>query len=424
MTILKSIFAVAALLVAPFVMVGCSDDDTTTPDNPQGGEEPTAITFDIQLAELTSTSVMMTVTPSDESAFYYFDAVEKENLEMGYGNSFEEYLDAMIVFLNTQGMSNEEAVLEIASVGVDSYHFNSLSPNTEYVAFAFAMSADGKLISEAATKEFTTQEVSQETISWDVTFDEILYDGASFTITPSDDTTPYYFTVRPSYAYSECMSNEEILDAIMLEDGMMLDYYAVTGEYESLYDMQEFILCSDTGYDLIIFAYSNGEALSEVKLVPFRSKASEMTIADCSFDIAVNQTEDDVVVEVSPTDENRMYMWDVEKKSVVDELGGTKAYIEAYIQDVVDTDGRYELDFVRVMGGDISYIGQNNFDEGEACVAWAAYVDERGEIVGEVVSYDFEALGIPNMNTEAPAKLRGVKPVAARVDARNRNFNM
>jgi hypothetical protein len=242
----------------------------------------------------------------------------------------------------------------------------------------------GKAIAEATIDYFTTPAMTTE-VDWDVVLGDINYDGLSFTVTPTDDTTPYYFTVRPQFSYGDAMSDEELLAAIMNEDGMMMDYYAVTGEYESLYEMGEFILCSDTAYDLIIFAYSDGQPLSGVKKVPFRTKTPETAPADCTFELTYTFGEGDVAISVTPSDENLMYMWDVEDKSLVESLGGIEDYVNAYIGDMVESYGAYELDFARVMGAETEEIG---FVAGEYMI-WAACVNERGEVVSPIAIEEF-----------------------------------
>lgn len=413
----RTLFAMFALVAAPFVMVSCSDDSNDTPEP----IVPDIVSFGIEVKNIDATSATMTVTPSDDEILYIFDIVDKSVYEERYDSDISALIEAVIYGLSTsQNMTREEIVASVTSQGVDSYEYTSLEPETLYMAYAVQVSEQGEVLSELYSFDFTTPVLPQAEITWDVTFDQVEYDGVTFTITPSDDTIPYYFTVRPSYSYSEQMSEAEILDAVMSEDAMMLDYYAVTGEYISEYASQEFILCSDTGYDLIIFAYAEGQALSEAYLVPFRSKASEMEVSSPGFSLGVSNGDEKLFVSLQPEDVNRMYMWDVELQSKFEEYATPKDYINAYVDNLVETMGKYELDFARVMGEDSAEISQSNFAPNTPCVVWAAYIDERGEIDPDIIMvYEFEALGTESEAT-AVVNTMGVKPMLQNPDMRGR----
>lgn len=398
-------FAFAIFAVASSMMVACSEKDDPTPE-PQP-PTPTAITFDIEVTDVTATSANLWVTPSSDDVLYFFDMITD------YNGDVTKLVENMFEALVSDEMPIEEVVAQYASRGEDNWYYdNKLSPDTEYMIYVVPVDEQGKAIAEATIDYFTTPAMTTE-VDWDVVLGDINYDGLSFTVTPTDDTTPYYFTVRPQFSYGDAMSDEELLAAIMNEDGMMMDYYAVTGEYESLYEMGEFILCSDTAYDLIIFAYSDGQPLSGVKKVPFRTKTPETAPADCTFELTYTFGEGDVAISVTPSDENLMYMWDVEDKSLVESLGGIEDYVNAYIGDMVESYGAYELDFARVMGAETEKIG---FAAGEY-VIWAACVNERGDVVSPIAVKEFVVEGEAAEST-AKATLGGMKQAVKRTSSR------
>lgn len=379
----RTFFAFAMLAAASFMMVACSDNDDPAP---QPEPEPeTGVTFEIEITDISSTSARVGVTPSRDDVFYFFDVISKDVLTEYYNGDVAAVAEALYDTWVDGGMSIEEMLANYASKGTDSWHYDgTLSPDTEYVVYAVPMNENGMVVSACAVDYFTTLTLNTE-MDWNVEFGEINYDGLSFTITPTDDTVPYYFTVRPQFSHGGAMSDEELLMTIMAEDGMMMDFYAVTGEYESLYEWQEFILCSDTAYDLIIFAYSDGQALSGVKKVPFRTKTPETAPADCTFELSYTLGEGNATISVTPSDENLMYMWDVEDKNIVESFGGIEGYVDAYIGDMIENSGAYEIDFARVMGAETEGIG---FVAGEY-VIWAACVNERGEVVSPIAIEEF-----------------------------------
>lgn len=371
------------------------------------------ITFDIEVTDVTSTSANVRVTPSRDDVIYYFDVVSKDTLTELYNGDATVLVENLFESRASSGIPMEELIATYASQGADDWYYdNTLSPDTEYVVYVVPINEQGKAIGEATIDYFTTSPMNTE-IDWNVEFGDIHYDGLSFTVTPTDDTVPYYFTVRPQFSHGGAMSDEELLMTIMAEDGMMMDYYAVTGEYESLYEWQEFILCSDTAYDLIIFAYSDGQPLSGVKKVPFRTKTPETAPADCTFELSYTLGEGNATISVTPSDENLMYMWDVEDKNIVESFGGIESYVGAYIGDMIENSGAYEIDFARVMGAETEGIG---FVAGEY-VIWAACVNERGEVVSPIAVEEFVVEG-EEIEASAKTALGGMKQALKRTSRR------
>ncbi|MDO5497537.1 MAG: hypothetical protein Q4F45_06620 [Alistipes sp.] len=364
------------------------------------------MTFDIEVTDVTSTSANVRVTPSRDDVIYYFDIIAD------YSGDVTVLVENMFESM-AGGTPIEELIAAYASQGADGWYYdNTLSPDTEYMVYVVPINEQGKAIGEATIDYFTTSPMNTE-MDWNVEFGDIHYDGLAFTVTPTDDTVPYYFTVRPQFSHGGAMSDEELLATIMAEDGMMMDYYAVTGEYESLYEWQEFILCSDTAYDLIIFAYSDGQALSGVKKVPFRTKTPETAPADCTFELSYTLGEGNATISVTPSDENLMYMWDVEDKNIVESFGGIEGYVDAYIGDMIENSGAYEIDFARVMGAETEEIG---FVAGEY-VIWAACVNERGEVVSPIAVEEF-VMEESATDASAKATLGSMKKAVKRTSQR------
>lgn len=374
------------MLATTALFAACEPEVTPDPPTP----DPPALILDIELSEVGINTVTMNVTPSEVEALYVYDVIQQSILNEHHDGDVAVYVANLVASVMEEYQTPEATLERIATTGASSYTYNTLSPDTDYVAFAIAVNTACEVIGEAAMENFRTLPMP-ELCSWDVNFDELFYDGVTFTVTPSDDTIPYYFTVRPSASYGSVMTDEELLENIMYEDGMMLDYYAVTGVYESLYDMQEFILCSDTGYDVLIFAYSDGAPLTSIKKFSFRTLKPD--VDNVTFSIAVTPTADGANVTVAPSDEHTMYMWDVVDRSQLDSdyQGSIALYVDAYIANLIETMGLYELDYSREMGE-----GGNNFTyaftPSTDYVVWAAQVDEFGNVVGEIATEEFTTL--------------------------------
>lgn len=114
---------------------------------------PPETTFDIQVSDLTATSVTITVTPSDTAVYYYFDIMKKENYDQ-FANDDEvvadmvEYFQELIEYYEQYGV--EASLEDFMSKGVDGYDYDGISANTDYYAFAFKLDStltklDGKI---------------------------------------------------------------------------------------------------------------------------------------------------------------------------------------------------------------------------------------------------------------------------------------
>lgn len=386
---------------------GKEDEETPAP-------EPPALTFDIALEDIGVNSVTMSVTPSDNEAVYLYDILQVEILEQHHGGSVKTYVQNLVASA-LEEMDLEAVYYRIGTKGADSYTYQSLAPDTEYIAFAVAINVNCEAIGEVASELFSTQPLPT-TFSWDVTFDEIFYGGISFTITPSDESVPYYFTVRPYVSHGRVMNDEKLLETIIAEDYMMIPFWATKGVYTSTYDVNadsnDFILCSDTGYELLIFAFADGEPLSEIQRFPFRTLKPD--VESFSFDITVTPGVNNAEVVVAPSDKHTMYLWDVvSKNNIVSNYNGDMAkFVKAYIDNMIGTQGLYELDFSRIMGDD-SYNFPMSFEPSTDYIVWAVQVDEYGKVVGDIALKPFKTLA-EDTPAEATQKSHAASSVKSR----------
>lgn len=376
-----------SLLAMPPLFAGCNDDKSKMP------EPAPQLTFTLEVGDPGVSSVNMGVKPSDKESLYYYDLLAKSILDTYHEGSLDRYMENLLAEVLTEYGTPEAALQRLASKGDQSYLFEQLNPNTTYVAFAVGLDQSCALSTEFTSQEVTTLPLP-EICTWEVTFDQLYYDGATFTITPSDDQVYYYFTVRPSASYGSVMEDAELLETILMEDSFMIDFYAVSGEYQSLYEMQEFICCADTGYDLLLFGYADGQPLTSIKRYPFRTLASESPASECQFDIQVTEpSAHGAKVVVNPSDPHQMYLWDVvlEEELQADYANNIETYVEAYVENLVQTMGLYEIDFSRVMGED-SYQFSNEFEADKGYVVWAVCVDEFAELAGAISTTSFSTL--------------------------------
>ena len=188
-----------------------------------GGGNNDQVEFVIEVSGITTSGAVVAITPSSDDT-YYFDVVEKAYYD-SYSNKSQFLADyvaeikAYIDELNEYGYGVSFA--DFVSSGYDSYDFDGLlDANTEYVAIAFGLSADGEVTTAPTTEAFKTlgnggntgggnDDPSQNTFSISVT--EISSTSANVAVTPSNNDT-YYFDVVDK-AFYDSYSNKADLAA-------------------------------------------------------------------------------------------------------------------------------------------------------------------------------------------------------------------
>ena len=134
------------LLLAMLAIVGVA----CSPFNEGNGEgngngngennDPTpALTFTIQLSNITSSSVKMEVTPSNNTDTYFFDVVEKSVLN--YYSSPEafvaDYISQLKVYYEENGMSLGDALSQVQTLGCIRGRAHSVqTPSTTHLRLA------------------------------------------------------------------------------------------------------------------------------------------------------------------------------------------------------------------------------------------------------------------------------------------------
>ena len=180
---MKKIFKLFIIAMLAVCGVAC------TPENGEvGGENnPTKTSFVISVTDISEMGATVTVEPSTNDT-YYFAVIERSTIDKYADRSgFAEVLATMI----------DESVL---SSGKDSYTYpyGDLSPDTEYYAYAFGVTATGEITSDLFVVPFKTLYVNLGPS--DNTFNVAVYNitatGATVSVTPSNSDF-YYFDVLP-----------------------------------------------------------------------------------------------------------------------------------------------------------------------------------------------------------------------------------
>jgi len=139
-----SIFAATALMLS-FVACDKKDKASDEPDAPK-----TACTFKVDVTDITASGALVTITPSDTNAYYYFDVLTAEEAAAGFSaDSLAASMKAAVEYYGYQ-------FPEYLSKGVDFYEYATLAPETEYVAYAVQIDENYAAVGPLTTVKFTT----------------------------------------------------------------------------------------------------------------------------------------------------------------------------------------------------------------------------------------------------------------------------
>lgn len=180
----------AALLTA-----ACSDDN-----GGGGGQERPydGPTFELSCSDVTATSAMLSIVPSDDTVGYYFDVIPAEEYAAVGGNVTEWARDLILYYFQNYPMLPVEVILEgLLSYGADSDTVEGLEPDSKYYAYAIAIDSQGNPCSKPVVADFTTEAPGDpKDCGFDFKMERILSNSATIVVRPSDTSTRYWYSIE------------------------------------------------------------------------------------------------------------------------------------------------------------------------------------------------------------------------------------
>lgn len=253
-------------------------------------EQDESAMFTVNVSDITSGSVTVSVIPEDNSIPYYYDIMTKADYESLGGDvsvAVEQMIDYIISYTGTD---RETAVRSLQSTGPDSDEITGLSPSTEMVAFAVRLENDGSCPGTPCVTPFKTLDAGKPedcrfSFGYDVS-GNVMY----ITVTPTDWSTPYVTAVVKK---SEFISDAELTARMYESIAYMAETYgvsveeivslvSVSGKNETDYipgtDFQ-----ADTEYYAFAYAInSDGTPAGQVYKDEFTSPSESGTVSDAS----------------------------------------------------------------------------------------------------------------------------------------------
>lgn len=258
--ILTAVFA----LTASFLLVlSCTKDVEEAP-------KATKIdcSFKINVSDITGNSVKLSAVPTKMSMKYCLSAVRRDIYEL-YSDKNEFASDNIIdlqMNAEEEGIDFKEYISKNRLSGSSPRIISGLSPETEYVAFAYGVSDDGDIVTDIFSSEFTTVE-GEKLVNMGFEF-ELLDVGSTETtvkVTPEHNDIMYYWDVLPVSEITK-YTESQIVD-VLNSDGTLVDHchysvdtYTFTG------------LKPSTKYCIFAFVYDEDAGAGKFSVKEFTTK--------------------------------------------------------------------------------------------------------------------------------------------------------
>ena len=180
----------------------CEPTPTPEPDPKPSGET----TFNVQVGEITSSTVAYTVTPSNLEAEYLCVLYDAATVEEYTRDEF--LVQSLLMDLESEARTVGKTLLEympsVVDCGViEDGLYSNLRPESDYYIVVFGVDAANNYKANTAVSK--TKVTTLEGPSLDVTFDiqtEVDGNSAKYTVTPSNNEDIWYFYTVPSNIFA------------------------------------------------------------------------------------------------------------------------------------------------------------------------------------------------------------------------------
>lgn len=341
--------------------------------------------LDIEFAidyEITGNRVKMSVTPSMEDKYYYYDIMKKSDLEssgMTMEAMFQKMISTYVDNGTSTGMTVEETVSEICSRGAAEYEYKAIDPETEFVGYAFAVSESGLICSAIASKEFKTGDVNPSENQISLIVEGVSSDRANISVVTTN-TDPYVLIIDKASNWEPFATDQEKIDELF-SGRHDLERYVRNGNADgSIKD-----LTPETDYLVMAVGYFAGRPTTDLVMKRFttlsESSASEMTFTFTVMNLSPYGA--DVMIRAEPASASFYCGVVAEQATVEDVERQTDEMVEYYLNL------GYALNRAQLMKQFISksmaYKTFNELNDNTGYKAFAVAIDDAtGEFAGEI----------------------------------------
>lgn len=296
------------------------------PEPPQ----PEGLTFEVELGEVTYSSVDYTVTPSDLEAEYLCILYDAETVEEFTQDKYlvATLLQELEAEARTEGMTLVEFLADYTDKGVLEDSYTNLAPESDYYIIVFGVDPANnyEACSEVSKTKFTTLAFEKLDVTFEV---ETTVDGntAEFKVTPSDNEVIWYFYTIPTGTFDYYQSPEAYnmsLDQFFLycleqqinqlrgagyDDNTILNAIFHKGALT----LQAKDLTANTEYTNMVAGF----VIDESGVITLASDVATSTYttgdakaADLTFEISVTDVDmDRAAIKITPSDDKQSFCW-------------------------------------------------------------------------------------------------------------------
>lgn len=292
-----------ALVLASGLAVSCAEEEKKEQEKVQLLD----CSFKINVSDVTGNSVKLSAVPTKMSVKYWLSVVRKDIYKL-YTSDTEfakDYLTDMKMNAEEKGVAFNEYVEANRISGYSPKLINGLSPQTDYVAYAYGLSDDGEITTPLSTTEFRTGEGSR-LIDMDFSFEisDVTGTEAVVKVTPERNDVMYYYDILPVSTmtkYTEAQVVESLNSEGTLVDHCLYgeDTYTFTGlKHLTKYCVFAFVFDEDSGAGKFAYKEFTTEAPSAevqdnykkwIGMWTVTSTSSEVSGKPLSFDIVVSE---------------------------------------------------------------------------------------------------------------------------------------
>lgn len=315
-------------------LTGCKETPTPEPGPEPVPPTPETLTFEVEISEVTRSTMTFSVTPSDLEADYFVLVMDKATVEE---YTKDEYLigtlyDQLAAEAAKGGKTFAEYMAEYADKGaiVDA-SFSGLAMGTDYYLIVWGIDAanDFALNSEISKTPFTTEEAPSMDVTFEVT-PSVYYNTVEFAVVPSDKQVQWHMMTLPkaqienytnpegdyqwtmSYFYQMYMQNtlKQYLGAGYTVEQIIAAMFP-SGDQT----MQARGLEANTEYMYLIAAVliENGEIFIVTEPASGTYTTEEALPSDMTFVIEVTDVDQTrAAIKITPSNDTERFFWIVE----------------------------------------------------------------------------------------------------------------
>lgn len=377
-------------------------EEETKKDDDNKKDDSKTLVLEIALENISSTGVEMTVTPSIEDETFYFDILGNEAFALLQSKGVQNYFDGEVAVRQTAyELTKEETIAKMLTKGLSGHIYTKLTPDTEYHAVAFAVSAEGKTADTFVQKDFKTDIVYPSSNILDITVSNIAADGADYAVKASNEDT-YLVDIWLKDLVDE-LGDEETMKYFIEYNSYMIPMLSVNGDFAL---ENEQVCQPGREYYVIAFGYADGEPTTKLYKKEFKTVGGDP--ANCTFKFAYSDLESDkVTIRVTPSDKQVVYIWNVLDMTTFNEYkktcGTDEATLEYILNGGIEETMTAEMvkrqQAVESLGRWSGYTTSDpeGYDEelisglpsGEEFIVWAVTVDVNGKTLGKFYTDKF-----------------------------------